>query len=57
VRIRIAKKQPEAADEDEENDEKKPVYVDEKDLEEIPIDDKCLTVTTHNEGMNIFVIN
>lgn len=31
--------------------------IDEADLEEVPIDDKCLQVTTHNEGQNIFVIN
>jgi len=26
-------------------------------MEEMPIEDKCLTITTHNEGTNIFVIN
>jgi hypothetical protein len=26
-------------------------------MEEMPIDDKCLSVMTHNDGQNIFVIN
>ena len=56
VRVRIAKKQPEPAEEGEEKSEPAP-EVNEEDLEDMPIEDKCLQVTTHNEGQNIFVIN
>ena len=55
VRIRIAKKQPEPTEEVEEGDAL--AEVKEEELEEMPIDDKCLSVMTHNDGQNIFVIN
>jgi len=56
VRIRIAKKTPEPI----ENDEGEMVEpdVNEEDLEEMPIDDKCLAVTTNDgENMSIYCIN
>jgi hypothetical protein len=56
VRVRIAKKQPEAAEEQEEGAEQ-PVEVKEEEIEEMPIEDRCLQVTTHNEGQNVYVIN
>ena len=48
VRIRIAKKQPEPTEEVEEGDAL--AEVKEEELEEMPIDDKCLSVMTHNDG-------
>lgn len=56
VRIRIAKKQPEPVEEAEEGAELAAEAKD-ADLEEMPIEDRCLQVTTHYEGQNIFVIN
>lgn len=56
VRIRIAKKLPEPIEDDDGN-MVEPEY-NEDELEEMPIDDKCLAVTTHNEdGKNILCIN
>jgi hypothetical protein len=49
VRIRIAKKQPEPTEEVEEGDDAL-AEVKEEELEEMPIDDKCLSVMTHNDG-------
>lgn len=56
VRIRIAKKQPEPVEDDEGN--MVTPEVNEEDLEEMPIEDKCLSVVTNSgEGQSIFVIN
>jgi len=55
VRVRIAKKLPEPVEDEEGNMVEQ--EVNEKELEEVPIDDKCLQITTHNDGQNIFVIN
>jgi len=56
VRIRIAKKAPEPVEDDEGNMVEP--EVNEEDLEEMPIDDKCLAVTTNDgEGKSIYCIN
>lgn len=54
-RIRIAKKLPDPVEDDDGN-MVQPEYQ-EEDLEEIAIDDKCLSVTTNNEAMSVFCIN
>ena len=33
------------------------VQVNEDELEEMPIEDKCLSITTNTDGQNIFCIN
>ena len=56
VRIRIAKKAPEPI----ENDDGEMVEpeVNEDELEEMPIDDKCLAITTNDgEGKSVYCIN
>lgn len=55
VRIRVAKKYPEAVEDDEGN----PVVPEfiEEDLEEIPIDDKCYSIVTNSGEQSIFCIN
>jgi hypothetical protein len=55
VRVRIAKKQPEPIEDDEGNLIEQ--QIDEKDLDDVPIDDKVLTVTAHNGEQSVFVIN
>lgn len=56
IRIRIAKKLPEP-EEDDEGNKIEPEY-NEEDLEEMPIDDKCLAVTTNDgEGKSVYCIN
>jgi hypothetical protein len=55
VRIRIAKKYPEAV-EDEDGNPVVPEFIEEE-LEEIPIDDKCLSVVTNSGEQSIFCIN
>lgn len=46
IRIRIAKKQPEPIEDDEGNPVEQEVK--EEDLEEMPIEDKCLAVVTNS---------
>lgn len=55
VRVKIAKRIPEPV-EDEEGNMVQPEYV-EDELEEMPIDDKCLSVTTNTGEQSIFCIN
>ena len=55
VRVRIAKKQPEPIEDDDGNVIEQ--EIDEKDLEDMPIDDKVLTITAHNGEQGVFVIN
>jgi hypothetical protein len=55
IRIRIAKKIPEAA-ENSEGEMVEPEYKEEE-LEDMPIDDKCLGVTTNDGEQGIFCIN
>jgi hypothetical protein len=55
VRIRIAKRFPDPVEDEEGNMQQ--VQVNEDELEEMPIDDKCLSITTNTDGQNIFCIN
>ena len=55
VRIRIPKKQPEVEKDDEGNEIVQ--EINEEDLEEMPIEDKCYQVATSIEGQNIYCIN
>lgn len=56
IRVRIAKKLPEPIEDDDGN-MVEPEYK-EEDLEEVPIDDKCIAVTTNDgEGKSVFCIN
>jgi hypothetical protein len=55
VRIRIAKKQPEPVEDEEGNVIEQ--EINEDDLEEMPIEDKCLSVAANKEDQSIFVIN
>lgn len=56
IRIRIAKKQPEPVENDE-GEMVEPEFK-EDELEEMPIDDKCLAVTTNDgEGKSVYCIN
>lgn len=55
VRVRIAKKYPEPVEDDDGNLVRP--EVDEEELEEMPIDDKCLSVITNSGEQSIFCIN
>lgn len=57
VRVRIPKKVASKEDDDDDEKVEPKAEGDEAEMEEMQIDDKCLTITTHNEGTNIFVIN
>lgn len=55
VRIRIPKKQPEVEKDEDGNDIVQ--EINEDDLEEMPVEDKCYQVATSIEGQNIYCIN
>lgn len=55
VRIKIPKVAPEVEQDDEGNDIV--VEVNESELEDIPFEDKCLTLQAKQEDQNIWVIN
>jgi hypothetical protein len=55
VRIRIPKKQPEVEKDEEGNEIVQ--EINEEDLEEMPIEDKCYQVSTSINGQNIYCIN
>jgi hypothetical protein len=55
ARIRIGKRIPDPVEDEEGN--MVPVAYVEEDLEELPIDDKCLTVMTNTGEQSIFCIN
>lgn len=61
MRIRIAKKKPEPNEEEGEEAQAKSQRTgaegQEEELEEMPIEDKALAVTTYNEGTSVYVIN
>ena len=55
MRIRVQKKQP-----DEQEDEEGNIFtpeVDEAELEELPIDDKCLSLATAIGSQSVYVLN
>lgn len=55
ARIRIGKRIPDPVEDEDGNLVQVPYN--EEDLEELPIDDKCLTITTNNGEQSIFCIN
>ena len=55
ARIRIGKRIPDPVEDDDGNLVQ--VAYNDEDLEELPIDDKCLTVFTNNGEQSIFCIN
>lgn len=56
VMVKLVKKKPEQ-EEYSEKEGAEPVQIRESDLEDVPIDDKCLQIRTQHEGKQVLIIN